>query len=51
VISQETGARLPLIAGGFAVPLAQAFTIVDPNVRNPATGQWERAQRILDLLI
>jgi hypothetical protein len=51
VISQETEARLPLIAGGIGVALAQTFRIVDPNVRNPATGQWERAQRIFDLLI
>jgi hypothetical protein len=51
VISQETEARLPLIAGGIGVALAQTFRIVDPNVRNPATAQWERAQRIFDLLI
>jgi hypothetical protein len=50
-IGQETEARLPLIAGGVAVALAQSFTIVDPKVENPSTAQWERAQRIFDLLI
>jgi hypothetical protein len=51
VIGQETEGRLPLIAGGVAVALAETFRIVDPKVRNPSSAQWERAQRIFDLRI
>jgi hypothetical protein len=31
--------------------LAQAFTIVDPNVKNPQTAQWERVFRLFNLLL
>jgi uncharacterized protein DUF1931 len=33
------------------VALARTFTIVDPDVTNPQTRHWERAFRILDLLL
>ena len=34
-LADETTVRLPQIAGGLSLCLAQAFTIVDPNVKNP----------------
>jgi hypothetical protein len=33
------------------VCLAQALTIIDPNVKNPQTVQWERAFRLFNLLL
>ncbi len=49
--SEETKARLPEIAGGISVALAHTFKIIDPDVKNPASEEWERSQRIFDLLL
>lgn len=49
--SEETEARLPGIVGGLSVALARAFKLIDPNVKNPQTEQWERSFRIFDLLL
>jgi hypothetical protein len=49
--SDETESRLPEIAGGLSVALARAFKIVDPEVKNPQTEQWERTIRLFDLLL
>jgi hypothetical protein len=50
-LADETTVRLPQIAGGLSLCLAQAFTIVDPNVKNPQTAQWERVFRLFNLLL
>jgi hypothetical protein len=50
-LSEETLDRLPTLVGGISVALARSFRIVDPNVRNPQTAQWERAFRLFDLLL
>jgi hypothetical protein len=51
LIGFETQHQLPLIAGGISLALAQTFTVIDPNVKNPQTRQWERAFRIFNLLL
>jgi hypothetical protein len=50
-LSDETRERLPELVGGISVALARTFKLIDPNVRNPQTAQWERAFRIFDLLL
>jgi hypothetical protein len=50
-LSEGAQARLPLIAGGLSVALARSFKIVDTEVKNPQTGNWERAFRLFDLLL
>jgi hypothetical protein len=50
-LADETEVRLPQIAGGLSLCLAQAFTIVDPNVKNPQPVQWERVFRLFNLLL
>ena len=50
-LADETEVRLPQIAGGLSLCLAQAFTIVDPNVKNPQTVQWEQVFRLFNLLL
>jgi Domain of unknown function (DUF1931) len=50
-VGEETAGRLPEIVGGLSVALTQAFKIVDPDVKNPATEQWERTIRVFDLLL
>ena len=49
--SEETEARLPAIAGGLSLAVARAFKIIDPQVKHPATEEWERAFQIFDLLL
>jgi hypothetical protein len=49
--SEETTARLSEIAGGISVALAHTFKIIDPELKNPQTEHWERAQHIFDLLL
>lgn len=50
-IGEETVDRLPEIVGGLSVALAQTFKIVDPDVKNPATEQWERTMSVFNLLL
>ncbi len=50
-LSDDTAVALPEIAGGLSVCLAQALTIIDPNVKSPQTLQWERAFRLFNLLL
>jgi uncharacterized protein DUF1931 len=49
--SDETESWFPRIVGGIAVALARSMTILDTNVRNPATAQWERTMRLFELLL
>lgn len=49
--SDETKERLPEIAGGISVALAHTFKIIDPDAKNPGNAEWERSQRIFDLLL
>jgi hypothetical protein len=51
VLSEEAEQRLPDLGGAVALALAESFTIVDSNVRNPQTVHWERAFRCFDLLL
>jgi hypothetical protein len=49
--SVETEGQLPEVAGGLSLALARTFKIIDPNVKNPQSEQWERSFRIFDLLL
>ncbi|MBO2448631.1 DUF1931 family protein [Actinomadura barringtoniae] len=49
--SEETEHRLPEIAGGLSVALAEAFKIIDPKLKNPQTRHWEHVTSLFDLLI
>lgn len=49
--SAETELRLPLVAGGLSVALARTFKIIDPNLKNPASEEWERCFKIFSLLL
>jgi histone H3/H4 len=50
-VAADVDELLPEVAGGLSLALGQSFRIIDPNVRNPATAQWERVVRIFDLLL
>ncbi|GAB2836930.1 DUF1931 family protein [Actinoallomurus bryophytorum] len=50
-LAEETGQALPEIAGGLTLALARAFTIIEPERRNPQTDQWVRVTALFDLLL
>lgn len=49
--SEGTEAELPGIVGGLGVALARAFKIIDPELKNPQTRHWDRANQIFELLL
>jgi hypothetical protein len=49
--SDETEARLPAIVGGLSLALARTFKIIDPQLQQPRTQEWQRAFRIFELLL
>jgi hypothetical protein len=50
-VAEETEQALPEIAGGLTLALARAFTIIEPERRNPQTDQWIRVTALFDLLL
>ena len=50
-IGDETEARFPEIAGGLCLALSDTFKIVDQDLKNPQTKDWDRAYRLFDLLL
>ena len=50
-VAEETEQALPEIAGGLTLALARAFTIIEPERRNPQTDQWVRVTALFDLLL
>lgn len=47
----DTEARLPTVAGGVSVALAQALKLIDPRSKNPSRQHWERAFQLFNLLL
>ena len=50
-IGYDTEARFSEIAGGLCLAVAETFRIIDQNLKNPTTKDWERAYRLFDLLL
>jgi Domain of unknown function (DUF1931)/Cytochrome bd terminal oxidase subunit I len=50
-LRDETEAMLPKISGGLGIALARSFKLIDPDIKNPATEDWERAFQIFGLLL
>ncbi|MDN3358119.1 DUF1931 family protein [Actinomadura sp. DC4] len=50
-VAEETEQALPEIVGGLTFALARAFTIIEPERRNPQTDQWVRVTTLFDLLL
>ncbi|GII58084.1 hypothetical protein Pth03_64730 [Planotetraspora thailandica] len=50
-VSEEVMRRLPEVAGGLSLALARTFKIMNPDQKNPATEQWERAMSVFELLV
>jgi hypothetical protein len=50
-LSEETQARLPLLFGGISVALARTFHILDAELTAVHTDEWDRAFRVVQILI
>ncbi|MFC9433793.1 DUF1931 family protein [Nocardia sp. NPDC057030] len=50
-LAQETERRLPLIAGGLSMALAQTFVAIDPKAKHPGTAEWSVVFEIFHLLL
>jgi hypothetical protein len=50
-IGEDTEARFSEIAGALCIALAETFRIIDEDLKNPMTQDWERAYRLFDLLL
>jgi hypothetical protein len=50
-VSDETVDRMPEVAGGLCLALAESFHILDADMKNPGTEHWDRAYRLFDLLL
>jgi len=48
--SEEAERTLPQVVGGVSVALARTFKIIEPDLKNPRSEDWERAFQIFDLL-
>jgi hypothetical protein len=49
--SDAVTASLPDLAGGLSIALARSFKIVDPELKNPDSADWDRAFALFDLLV
>jgi hypothetical protein len=49
--SEEARNGLASVAGGVSVALARVLRLLDPEVRNPQTTHWARAEQLFDVLL
>jgi hypothetical protein len=49
--SEETENLLPEVFGGLSVVLARSFKVIDPNLGNPRTEDWDRAFALFRLMV
>ncbi|MFB8277426.1 DUF1931 family protein [Nocardia colli] len=50
-LAEETERRLPLIAGGLSVALAQTFVAIAPKAKHPGSAEWSVVFEIFHLLL
>ncbi len=51
VLSVDVEDRLPEIVGSLIIALAKTMKIIDPNLKNPQTEHWEKAEAIFNMLL
>jgi hypothetical protein len=49
--SEQTRDDIVSVAGGLSVALARVLRLLDPDVKNPQTTHWERAERLFAVLL
>ncbi len=51
VLSVEVEERLPEIVGSLIIALAKTMKIIEPDLKNPQTEHWEKAEAIFNMLL
>jgi hypothetical protein len=50
-VDRQAQALLPTVVGGLSLALARTLTLVLPSVVEPRAEHWERAFKVVDLLV
>jgi len=50
-LSDTLEMKLPLLVGAITVTLARIFRIVNEEVKNPTSREWEQVEKIYDILL
>lgn len=48
--SAELEAQLPELVGALTVAIARTFKVLNPELRNPQSEDWDRVEELFDLL-
>ena len=49
--SKDLEGRIPEITGGITVSLAKIFKVLEPQLKNPGTEEWEKVEQIYQILL
>ncbi len=50
-VSDMLEQKLPELAGGITVSLAKVFKVLNPDLKNPGTREWEQVEEIYHILL
>jgi hypothetical protein len=51
VLSEEAEASLVPVVGGLSLALARTFKAIDPELKVPSPGDWDRVRQLFVLLL
>ncbi len=49
--AESTRGHIPEIAGGMTISLAKVFRALDEKLKNPGSEEWEKVERIYEILL
>ncbi len=49
--AESTREHIPEIAGGMTISLAKVFRALDEKLKNPGSEEWEKVERIYEILL
>ncbi|WP_457574584.1 DUF1931 family protein [Desulfolithobacter sp.] len=50
-VSDMLEQKLPELVGGITISLARVFKVLDPELKNPGTREWEQVEEIYRILL
>jgi hypothetical protein len=49
--SKEVEEELSVLAGALIIMMAKIFKVIDPDLKNPVTEDWEKVKKIFDIIL
>jgi histone H3/H4 len=49
--SKEVEEELSILAGALIIMMAKIFKVIDPDLKNPVTEDWEKVKKIFDIIL